>query len=89
MAGARTLRRRFDEAFWRPDRGFYALALDGDGHPVPTLASNVGHLLWSGIVDDDHVDGLVTNLFGDRMFSGWGVRPTACCPQAWAAGTPL
>jgi glycogen debranching enzyme len=80
---ARTLRRRFDEAFWLPDRGFYALALDGDGHPVPTLTSNIGHLLWSGIVADDHVDRLVANLLCDQMFSGWGVRTLAAGQPAY------
>jgi glycogen debranching enzyme len=80
---ARALRRRFDEAFWLPDRGFYALALEVDGHPVPTLASNVSHLLWSGIVDDDRVGRLVANLLGDQMFSGWGVRTLAAGQAAY------
>ena len=45
------LRRRFDEAFWVEERGgFYALALDGDKRRVDSLCSNIGHLLWSGIV---------------------------------------
>jgi glycogen debranching enzyme len=34
----------------REDIGFYASALDGDKKPVKTIASNAGHLLWSGIV---------------------------------------
>ena len=49
-ADAAALRLRFDRDFWLPDLGFYALALDGDKKPVPTLTSNIGHLLWSGIV---------------------------------------
>ena len=71
---AEALRRAFVDAFWVCDEGFYALAQDGDGRPVPTLTSNIGHLLWSGIVPDEHVDAVVGHLFGDRMFSGWGIR---------------
>ncbi len=43
--------RRFDEAFWCEARGgYYALALDGEKQRVDSLTSNIGHLLWSGIV---------------------------------------
>ena len=50
-AEAAELRRRFDEAFWVDERGgYYALALDGDKRRVDSLCSNIGHLLWSGIV---------------------------------------
>jgi glycogen debranching enzyme len=75
---AADLRRRFVDAFWLPEEGFYALALDGDERPVRTLASNMGHLLWSGIVPDEHVDSVVAHLMSDAMFSGWGIRTLAC-----------
>ena len=54
---AAELRRRFDEAFWceRPGGWTYALALDGEKRPVNSLTSNVGHLLWSGIVPEERV----------------------------------
>jgi glycogen debranching enzyme len=71
---AATLRRRFDEDFWVADGGFFAFALDGAKRQVRTLTSNVGHLLWSGIVEDARVDALVGHLMGDSLFSGWGVR---------------
>jgi glycogen debranching enzyme len=60
-----------------PEQGFYALALDGDKGQVPTLTSNIGHLLWSGIVPDERVESIVSHLVGERMFSGWGVRTLA------------
>ncbi|GAA1032582.1 glycogen debranching N-terminal domain-containing protein [Virgisporangium ochraceum] len=74
---ARALRERFLDRFWLPDRGFYALALDGDDAPVATLTSNIGHLLWSGIVPDEHVDAVVGHLLGPDLFSGWGIRTLA------------
>ncbi len=72
-----TLKANFDRDFWLPDVGFYALALDGANQPVPTLTSNIGHLLWSGIVADERVEAVVGHLMSERMFSGWGVRTLA------------
>jgi glycogen debranching enzyme len=74
---AAALRERFDRDFWLPDLGFYALALDGDKRPVATMTSNVGHLLWSGIVADERVEAVVANLTDESMFSGWGLRTLA------------
>jgi len=74
---AESLRRRFNEAFWLPDRGFYALGLDGRKRPIDSLASNVGHLLWSGIVPRERTDAVADALMGGRLWSGWGVRTMA------------
>jgi glycogen debranching enzyme len=71
------LKQSFNNDFWLPGPGYYALALDGDKKPVDSLTSNIGHLLWSGIVDDDHADEVAARLFEPRLFSGWGVRTMA------------
>ncbi len=69
------LRERFDQAFWCEDRGgYYALALDGEKRRVDSLTSNIGHLLWSGIVPAERADAIVDQLMGDELWSGWGVR---------------
>jgi glycogen debranching enzyme len=75
QAGA--LKRRFNRDFWVQDGGYFALALDTDGNPVDALASNNGHLLWSGIVDKSKARALARQLMGPRLFSGWGVRTLA------------
>jgi glycogen debranching enzyme len=77
---ARELAARFDEAYWCPGRGgYYALALDGRKERVDALTSNVGHLLWSGIVPEQRVDALVARLTSpvSGLWSGWGVRTMA------------
>jgi glycogen debranching enzyme len=72
---ADALRTRFDAAFWCEERGgFYALALDADKRRVDALCSNIGHLLWSGIVPPERVDQIVDRLMGEGLWSGWGVR---------------
>ncbi len=74
---AAELKRRFNKDFWVPDRKFFAVALDGSKRQVDSLCSNIGHLLWSGIIDDDKAADVRDHLIGPKMFSGWGVRTMA------------
>jgi glycogen debranching enzyme len=71
---AARLKRLFNERFWIPERGILALALDGEKRHVDAVASNMGHCLWSGIVDREKADEIARCLLSDEMFSGWGVR---------------
>jgi glycogen debranching enzyme len=71
---ADALRGRFQRDFWMPERGCHALALDGDKRQVDSLSSNIGHLLWSGLLDDATAGLTAQRLLGDELFSGWGVR---------------
>ncbi len=75
LAGeAAELKKRFNEAFWLEDVGFYAMALDGDKRPVKTVASNAGQCLWSGIADEEKAELVAKKLVAPPMFSGWGIR---------------
>jgi glycogen debranching enzyme len=74
---AADLKRRFNRDYWVEDGEYFALALDPDGQQVDALASNNGHLLWSGIVDKSKAKAVVGHLLGPRLFSGWGVRTLA------------
>lgn len=73
---AAELWRRFNERFWLPDLGNYALALQGeDKRPAAVEASNQGQALWGGIVDPARA-GAVRDALLDpaRLFAGWGIR---------------
>ena len=74
---AADLKARFNRDFWVEDGEFFAVALDRDGAQVDSLTSNNGHLLWSGIVDDEKAEKIAQHLLGERLFSGWGVRTMA------------
>jgi len=74
---AAELKGRFNRDFWIADRQFFALALNGDKRQVDSLTSNIGHLLWSGIADEDKAKACVRHLLGDKLFTGWGVRTMA------------
>jgi glycogen debranching enzyme len=60
--------------FWDEEAGFYAYLLDGDKRPVPTVTSNAGHLLWSGIVPPERAQHVVARLMAPDMNTGWGIR---------------
>lgn len=74
---AAALKRRFNRDFWVEDGEYFALALDAEGGRVDALSSNIGHLLWSGIVDKSKARAVARHLLGPRLFSGWGVRTLA------------
>jgi glycogen debranching enzyme len=80
---AAELQRRFDEAFWVADRGFYALGLDREKRQIDSLASNIGHLLWSGIVPPEKTGAIADALVGEQLWSGWGVRTMAAGEGAY------
>jgi glycogen debranching enzyme len=73
-AKAQNLFERFNKTFWDEGSGFYAYMLDGEKRPVWTVASNPGHLLFSGIVPEDRAERVVARLMAPDMNSGWGIR---------------
>lgn len=65
------------DRFWLPDLGAYAMALDGDNRPSRALASNMGHLLWAGVLDPVSAEAVRDHLMGEQLHSGWGIRTLA------------
>jgi glycogen debranching enzyme len=80
---ASALRTRFDEAYWVPERGWYAMGLDAEKRQVDGLASNMGHLLSSGIVPPERVAEVAARLTSGSLWSGWGVRTLAADEPAY------
>src|SRR5205823_6180824 len=71
---AQALREAFNEAFWMPQEGTFALALDGRKRHLASVTSNLGHCLYCGIVDPDKAGAVCERLMAPDMFSGWGIR---------------
>ncbi|WP_102145338.1 amylo-alpha-1,6-glucosidase [Mycobacterium hubeiense] len=82
-ARAQALQEHFLEAFWLPEQGWYAIALDGRKRPVDALTSNIGHCLWTGIATDAHAEVIVERLARDEMDSGFGLRTLATTMGAY------
>ncbi|TMR02640.1 amylo-alpha-1,6-glucosidase, partial [Nonomuraea turkmeniaca] len=80
---AMEVRQTFNERFWLPGPGYYAMGLDGGGRPIDGLGSNMGHCLWSGIVDEDKAASVAAHLLSPEMFTGYGVRTLASSMGAY------
>ena len=82
-AKAENLYDRFNSAFWDEDQQYYALCLDPQKRRVMSIASNAGHLLWSGIVPKERAAAVAGRLMSDEMWSGWGVRTLSAAHPAY------
>jgi glycogen debranching enzyme len=73
-ARADRLRPRFERAFWMPERGFYAQALDSKKRQIRDIVSNPGHVLWAGAASPAHGRVAARRLRQPDLASGWGIR---------------
>jgi glycogen debranching enzyme len=76
-ASAEAMRWRVEQRFWMEDAGFYGIAVDGAGALCTPQASNVGHLLFSGLPSADRAARVTQRLLSDDFNSGWGLRTLA------------
>jgi glycogen debranching enzyme len=76
-AQARRLAMQFEEKFWCPEIGTYALALDGAKKPCAVRSSNAGQILFTGIVRSERAKEVAEGLMQPHFFSGWGIRTVA------------
>jgi glycogen debranching enzyme len=76
----------FDAAFWIDAQDRYALGIDGRGRQIDGVTSNMGHLLWSGIVPKERASKIATRLAEPDLWSGWGVRTLSSGDEGF---TPL
>jgi glycogen debranching enzyme len=76
-ARAAELKRRFNEDFWLEEDGWLAMGLDRDKAKIDALTSNMGHCLWTGILDEEKAAIVGKRLLSDELFSGWGMRTLA------------
>lgn len=60
--------------FWLTDEQLFAMALDGLKQPVQAVASNPGHLLWSGILDAEQAGKVCARLMRPDLCTPWGLR---------------
>ena len=85
---------RFRSRYWVEDaEGPYpAVALDSEGRPVDSLASNIGHLLGTGLLDAEEEALVTRRLAGPDLDSGFGLRTLAAScagfnPLSYHAGS--
>ncbi|HXE10978.1 MAG TPA: glycogen debranching N-terminal domain-containing protein [Bryobacteraceae bacterium] len=86
------LKKRFNDTFWMEDEQFFGMAIDSQGKLVRSIASDPGHCLVSGIVDESLVCPMTHRFLRNDLFSGWGIRSLsanhpAFNPYAYHRGT--
>jgi glycogen debranching enzyme len=71
---AAQLAARFEESFWCPEIGTYALALDGKKERCAVRTSNAGQVLFSGMIRPERAKRVMEGLMRPQFFTGWGIR---------------
>jgi glycogen debranching enzyme len=74
---AEEMRRKVEDLFWMEDAGCYGIAIDGAGKLCRVRASNMGHLLFTGLAAPDRARRVIDNLLSPDFSSGWGLRTLA------------
>lgn len=92
LKDAAALKEKFAREFWMREKSYFALALDGNDRQCDVIASNPGHLLLTGILNEAQSAAVASRLMSDSMFSGWGVRTlsskeTAYNPMSYHNGS--
>lgn len=62
------------QRFWLDDEHCHAIALDGNKCPIPVVASNAGHLLWSTCLEQTPARQLRERLLQPDLLTPWGLR---------------
>jgi glycogen debranching enzyme len=76
-ARAETMRAAVEDRYWMEDRGYYAMAIDGEGLPCRPETSNPGHLLFVGLPSAERAARVIERLMSPEVDSGWGLRTVA------------
>lgn len=71
---AADLQQKFHQAFWWPERNYYAHGLNGDKKPLQVLVSNPAHTLWTGIIPAEYAPKVAQTALSPELWSGWGIR---------------
>lgn len=80
---AADLRAAFQRAFWVPERGLVAMALDGGKRPLAVASSNMAHCLWSGLLDDWMGEAVAQRLMQPDLNATWGLRTLGSQERAY------
>ena len=76
-ARAERLRETVQERYWMAERGYYGIAVDGEGRLCEVRASNPGHLLFAGLTDETRARAVAEHLMSPAFYTGWGLRTLA------------
>ncbi|HKE67112.1 MAG TPA: glycogen debranching N-terminal domain-containing protein [Micromonosporaceae bacterium] len=75
----------FRDRFWRtgPLGAFPAQGIDGTGHPIDALTSNIGHLLGTGLLNPAEESTVAALLGAPELSGGYGLRTMSTLDGAY------
>jgi len=76
-ARAERMRIAVEERFWMEARGFYGIAVDGEGKLCEVRSSNPGHLLYCGLPSAERAASVANQMMTPEFHTGWGLRTLA------------
>ena len=82
-ARAKRLSRVVEHELYLPELGRYAFAVDGAGRRMPTIVSNIGHLLWSRVPSLERARSSADLLVAPESLSTFGIRTLAAGQPAY------
>ena len=77
LGESKELREAFHKSFWQEEKCYYHLALDGNKAPKKSVSSNPGHLLFTGIIQEEILPRVVDRLFQPDLHTLYGIRTTS------------
>ena len=77
------LREQIIRQFWIDELGTFALALDANKKALPTVTTNAGHLLWSGVPEPWQAERMAEQFMSADMFCGWGIRTLSAAHRVY------
>ena len=80
---AQELKKRFNEKFWMAEANYIPIGLDSNKRLIDSIASNAGHCVAAGIVDESRVERVAERMLADDLFSGWGIRTLSSIHPAY------
>jgi glycogen debranching enzyme len=85
VAWAAHLQTRFREEFWVETGAerFPAVALDVHKRPVDSVTSNIGHLLGTGLLNDEESAIVAAHLVSEGLSSGFGLRTLSAASKGY------
>lgn len=86
MKAAR-LRDSLNRHLWHKETGYFSLAVNDDGEYDPSVTSNPGHLLFTGILSDTQAESVVSRLMQADILTPYGIRTLSSSEVKFDAGS--
>ena len=81
---ASDLRAAFLAAYWDDELDGLVMGLDREKRPLRVASSNMGHALWTGVLDDEHAARVAARITAPDLFDSWGIRTLGAGERAYA-----